>query len=280
MIEVQSLVKSFEARRTIGRQRSVVPALADVSLSAPDGRITAVLGPNGAGKTTALRIIATLLRADRGTVRVGGVDVAAEPRAARAQLGVLADARGLYARLSGRENIAYYAQLHGVPAALFERRLGALAEELDIGALLARPSGGFSTGERLKVALARALIHDPPNLLLDEPTAGLDVMSTRALRRLLLRLRERGKCILFSTHVMQEVEALSDAITVLAHGRVVASGSAAELRQRTASASLEDAFVALAFAPQPSAPVAGAGGGDAAGMGSGSVAAGSAESAR
>ena len=243
MIEVASLGKQFVARR--GRGREVLTAVADVSFRAADGAVTALLGPNGAGKTTTLRILATLMRPDRGAARVGGIDVTADPMAVRARLGVLSDARGLYTRLSARENIAYYADLHGVAAADRESRLAEMAKLLDMDHLLDRRTDGFSTGERMKVALARALIHDPQHLVLDEPTLGLDVMSTRALRKLLLHLRSRGKCIVFSTHIMQEVEALSDSIVIVAHGRTLAAGTAAELRTAGGGASLEDAFVAL-----------------------------------
>jgi sodium transport system ATP-binding protein len=173
--------------------------------------------------------------------------VAAAPAAVRAQLGVLSDARGLYARLTARENIAYFARLRGVPTADFERRLAELAALLDMADLLDRPTHGFSTGERMKVALARALIHDPSHLVLDEPTNGLDVMSTRALRRLLLALRAQDKCIVFSTHIMQEVEAVCDEIVIVARGRSIASGSAAALCAQAGTASLEDAFVTLAL---------------------------------
>ena len=228
MIEVRGLAKAFSARK--GRSTTRVVAVEHVSFTAPDGRITALLGPNGAGKTTTLRILATLMQAD-----------------VRAALGILSDARGLYTRLTARENVAYYAQLRGVAPAEFEQRLAMLAGLLDMGALLERRTDGFSTGEKMKVALARALIHDPQHLVLDEPTNGLDVMSTRALRRLLAHLRERGKCILFSTHIMQEVEQLSDEIVVVAHGRSVAHGTAQDLEAQTGAASLEDAFVALAL---------------------------------
>jgi sodium transport system ATP-binding protein len=245
MIEVRGLAKAFSARK--GRSTTRVVAVEHVSFTAPDGRITALLGPNGAGKTTTLRILATLMQADAGSAHVGGLDVAAEPRRVRAALGILSDARGLYTRLTARENVAYYAQLRGVAPAEFEQRLAMLAGLLDMGALLERRTDGFSTGEKMKVALARALIHDPQHLVLDEPTNGLDVMSTRALRRLLAHLRERGKCILFSTHIMQEVEQLSDEIVVVAHGRSVAHGTAQDLEAQTGAASLEDAFVALAL---------------------------------
>ncbi len=244
MIEVSNLGKSFNAR--IGRARTQVRAVDDVSFIAPDGRITALLGPNGAGKTTTLRILATLMQPDRGSARVGGIDVVADPRAVRATLGVLSDARGLYVRLTARENIAYHARLRGVSGRDIESRLAPLADLLDMRDLLDRRSEGFSNGERMKVALARALIHDPSHLILDEPTNGLDVMSTRALRRLLAHLRAQGKCIVFSTHIMQEVEQLCDEIVVVAHGRSVAHGDATALRAAAGAATLEDAFVRLA----------------------------------
>lgn len=245
MIEVRNLAKSFTAR--IEGRRTQITAVSDVSFDAPDGTITALLGPNGAGKTTTLRIVGTLVAADAGVARVGGIDARVEPRTVRAQLGMLSDARGLYARLTARENIAYYADLRGVPKPAFEQRLKALADLLDMGALLDRRTEGFSTGERMKVALARALIHDPQHLMLDEPTNGLDVLSTRALRRLLGHLRTQGKCIVLSSHIMQEVEQLADRLVIVAHGRSVAHGTAAEIRQRAGASSLEDAFVALAY---------------------------------
>jgi sodium transport system ATP-binding protein len=253
MIEVQSLGKSFVAGQ--GRKAQTVVAVEDVSFMAADGRITALLGPNGAGKTTTLRVLSTLMRADRGSARVGGIDVAADPAAARATMGMLSDSRGLYARLTARENVAYYARLRSVPAAIFESRLADIAALLDLTSLLDRPTAGFSTGEKMKVALARALIHDPQHLILDEPTNGLDVMSTRALRRLLLELRSRGKCVLFSTHIMQEVDAVCDEIVVVARGRSVAHGTADALRAQSGCASLEDAFVALALSGAQAAPV-------------------------
>jgi sodium transport system ATP-binding protein len=244
VIEVEHLSKAFAPK---GKVAKAVMAVEDVSFTAADGRITALLGPNGAGKTTTLRIVTTLMQPDGGAARVGGVDVRSDPAAVRAKLGVLSDARGLYGRLTARENVAYYAELHRVPTAEYARRLAYLADLLDMNELLDRPTQGFSTGERMKVALARALIHDPSHLVLDEPTNGLDVMSTRALRRLLLALRGEGKCIVFSTHIMQEVEAICDAIIVVARGRSIAHGTAAALRAQAGTASLEDAFVALAL---------------------------------
>lgn len=256
MIDVQALGKSFVAGR--GRARQSVVAVEEVSFTAGDGRITALLGPNGAGKTTTLRVLSTLMTADRGRATVGGIDVAADPAGARAAMGMLSDSRGLYTRLTARENVAYYGRLRGVPEATIEARLDDLSQLLDMGALLSRPTAGFSTGEKMKVALARALIHDPQHLILDEPTNGLDVMSTRALRRLLLALRDRGKCILFSTHIMQEVDAICDEIVVVARGRSIAHGTAQSLRAQTGCDTLEDAFVQLALgepAPQGAVPV-------------------------
>ena len=245
MIEVRNLAKSFDAK--VDGKRARVTAVEDVSFVSNDGRITALLGPNGAGKTTTLRIIGTLVRADRGQARVGDIDVQTDTRAVRAQLGVLSDARGLYARLTARENIEYYAQLRNVPSKVGSDRLAMMAELLDMGALLERRVEGFSTGERMKVALARALIHDPHHLILDEPTSGLDVVSTRALRRLLMHLRDAGKCIIISSHIMQEVEQLADEIVIVARGRTVAHGTAKSIRTEAGTESLEDAFVKLAY---------------------------------
>jgi sodium transport system ATP-binding protein len=252
VIEVRHLAKHFVGRR--GRARTVVHAVTDVSFTAHDGRITALLGPNGAGKTTTLRVLETLMTADQGAITVGGFDAARDPVAVRRELGVLSDARGLYTRLTARENVQYYADLRGVPRTECETRLAMLAGLLDMRDLLERRTDGFSSGERMKVALARALIHDPRHLVLDEPTNGLDVMSTRALRRLLRHLRDQGKCVLFSTHIMQEVEQLCDEIVVVAQGRTVAHGTAAALCAAADTASLEDAFVALAL--RSTSPVA------------------------
>jgi sodium transport system ATP-binding protein len=246
MIDVEHLAKRFEGR--VEGKRARVVAVDDISFKAHDGRVTALLGPNGAGKTTTMRVVAGLVKADRGNAHVGGVDVAADPHAVRAQLGMLSDARGLYGRLTARENVRYYADLRRVPMNECEQRLAMLSDLLDMKGLLDRRIEGFSTGERMKVALARALIHDPQHLILDEPTNGLDVVSTRALRRLLLHLRGAGKCIVISTHIMQEVEQLADEIVIVAHGRDIAHGTAAAICRSAGAATLEDAFVALAYA--------------------------------
>jgi sodium transport system ATP-binding protein len=235
VIEARALAKSFDG----------VTAVRDVSFIAADGAITGLLGPNGAGKTTTLRMISSLVRPTHGLALVDGCDVAADPLAARARLGVLSDARGLYGRLTARENIAYYGELRGLAPAAIDAAIARLSEWLDLGSILERRTDGFSQGERMKVAIARALVHDPPNVMLDEPTNGLDVMTTRSLREVVRRLREAGKCVLFSSHVMQEVSALCDTIVIVARGAVVASGTAAELAAASGRDNLEDAFVHL-----------------------------------
>jgi len=247
LIEIDGLRRGFVQGR--GRRRRELLAVDGASWRAADGCITGLLGSNGAGKTTTLRLVSGLLPPDGGQIRVDGIDVARRRSAALARLGVLSDARGLYPRLTARENIVYYARLQGLDEAAAQARTEQLAQTLELRALLDRRTEGFSQGERMKTALARALVHDPPNLILDEPTNGLDVMATRALRDTLRRLRDdEGKCIVFSTHVMQEVERLCDQVVVMAAGRTVASGSVAELCRRTGSADFEQAFVALAFA--------------------------------
>jgi sodium transport system ATP-binding protein len=245
MIEFDNLAKTF--RR--GRKAPPVRALDGLAFVAADGRITGLLGPNGAGKTTSLRVCAGLLAPDNGTVRIDGIDVRAEPSRALARLGVLSDARGLYPRLTARENIVYYGRLHGLSDATANARAETLAAMLDMRPLLERRTAGFSQGERMKTALARALVHDPPNIVLDEPTNGLDVLATRSLRDALRRLRDdEGKCIVFSTHIMQEVERLCDHVVVVARGHAVAAGTVAELAaQGGAHDDFEEAFVQLAF---------------------------------
>jgi sodium transport system ATP-binding protein len=253
MIRIQALAKSFPAPR---RGAAPVQAVRHVDLEAADGRICGLLGPNGAGKTTTLRMLAGLIAPDAGRLEVDGIDVMRQPRAALARMGLLGDARGLYPRLTARENIVYYAALHGLPREAAQARVQTLAEALDLKPLLERRTEGFSQGERVKTALARALVHDPANIVLDEPTNGLDVPATRALRETLRWLASPaggGKCIVFSTHVMQEVERLCDAVVVIAHGRSVAHGSVAQLLERTGRTQFEDAFVDLAFAVEPAA---------------------------
>ena len=235
MIEVRDLHKAFGA----------VKAVDGVSFAARDGEITGLLGPNGAGKTTTLRMLYTLMAPDRGQVLVDGIDAAADPLAVRRQLGVLPDARGLYKRLSARENIDYFGRLHGLPEELLASRREALVKALEMGDIADRRTEGFSQGQRVKTAIARALVHDPRNVILDEPTNGLDVMATRALRQFMTRLKEEGRCVLFSSHIMQEVGALCDRIVVIAHGRVVADETPDALRAQTGEDNLEDAFVKI-----------------------------------
>jgi sodium transport system ATP-binding protein len=238
MIEIHAIAKAFGPRKA-------VHAVDGVSFNAPDGEITGLLGPNGAGKTTLLRMLATLIQPDDGRASVDGMDVVRDRYAVRERIGVLSDARGLYPRLTARENVRYFGALHGLAGAALEARIDTLFAALALTEHADRRTHGFSQGERMKVAIARALVHDPDTILLDEPTNGLDIMSVRALREQLRALRGAGKCLLFSSHVMQEVVALCDRIVILAHGRVVAHGTASELQAQAGTASLEDAFVTL-----------------------------------
>jgi sodium transport system ATP-binding protein len=243
MIEVMGLTKSFGAVR----------ALDGVSFQARDGRITGLLGPNGAGKSTCLRILSTVLTPAAGSARIGGIDLEAEPLAARRVLGALPHSSGLYQHLTGRENIEYYGRLHGLDEATLAARVSGLIERLDLGNVADRKAKGYSQGERTKVALARALVHEPQHLLLDEPTSGLDVMATRHLRDWLRELRARGRCVLLSSHVMQEVEALVDDLVIIAAGRVTLRGTPAELAQRFPGRSLEEIFVMAVSGTEQSA---------------------------
>ncbi len=235
MIEVKNLHKSF----------GEVKAVDGVSFTARDGEITGLLGPNGAGKTTTLRMLYTLMKPDSGQVLVDGMDAAVDPVAVRRVLGVLPDARGLYKRLTARENIEYFAQLHGVETAMMHQRREKLADAMEMRDILDRRTEGFSQGQRVKTAIARALVHDPKNVILDEPTNGLDVMSTRSMRAFLKAMKAEGRCVLFSSHIMQEVAALCDRIVVIAHGRVVADETPDALRAQTGETNLEDAFVKI-----------------------------------
>jgi len=238
LIVVENLAKAF------GR-RGEVRAVDSVAFTAADGRITGLLGPNGAGKTTLLRMLSTLMIPDSGRASIDTHDVVRDRYAVRRSIGVLSDARGLYPRLTARENIRYYGALQGLAGASLDARVDELVRALGLAAIADRRAQGFSQGERMKVAIARALVHDPQTILLDEPTNGLDIMSIRALRDLLHELRRSGKCLLFSSHVMQEVSALCDSIVILGHGRVVAIGTASELIAQSGESVLEEAFVRL-----------------------------------
>ncbi len=233
MITVENLHKCF----------GDVTALDGVSFSADNGRITGLLGPNGAGKTTTLRILYTVLMPDSGSARIDGFDVCSQPFEVQSRIGVLPDSRGLYPRLTSRENIRYYGRLHGMRGEALEKSIDNLIQLLDMQDIADRRTHGFSTGQRIKVAIARALVHNPQNIILDEPTNGLDVMSTRSMRAFICRLQDEGKCVLFSSHIMQEVSALCDQIVIIQKGEVVACGSADELKALTGEKTLEDAFV-------------------------------------
>lgn len=235
MIEVNQLSKSF----------GEVEAVRNVSFVAPNGQITGLLGPNGAGKSTTMRMIAGVLQPDSGTAEVDGFNIHRQRLEAQKRLGVLPDKRGVYQRLTTRENIAYYGRLHNLPPAQLNRRIDDLINLLDMGDIATRRTEGFSTGQKVKVAIARSLVHNPPNVMLDEPTLGLDVMSTRAMRQVIRQLREEGYTILFSSHIMQEVASLCDNIVIIARGRLITQGSPDALRQQTGEADLEDAFVSL-----------------------------------
>lgn len=233
MIEATSLRKRF----------GTIEAVGDASFVARDGEITGLLGPNGAGKSTTLRMLYGVITPDGGSARIDGIDMLGETSAARAHLGVLTHAAGLYNNLTARENIGYFGSLHGIASEDLRERTAELSRSLGMDDFLERRVKGFSQGQRLKVALARALVHDPGNLILDEPTNGLDVMATRGLREMLGELKAQGRCILFSTHVMQEVAALCDRVVIIGRGRVLADGTPRDIRAASGADSLEEAFL-------------------------------------
>jgi sodium transport system ATP-binding protein len=233
MIKVSGIHKSF------GKVRAV----RGVSFEAPDGKITGLLGPNGAGKSTTLRVLYTVLRPDEGSASIDGCNVVTDSLAARRRIGALPHGAGLYPHLTARENIAYYARLCGLDKDAIDERVESLVDLLEIGDFADRKTKGFSQGQRTKVSLARSLVHSPQNVILDEPSNGLDVMATRSLRDLILKLKDAGRCVLFSSHVMQEVAALCDDIVIIANGKVAIDDSADGIRERTGCDDLEDAFV-------------------------------------
>ena len=245
MIEARALVKRF----------GTVTAVERVTLRAADGRITGLLGPNGAGKSTTLRMLYTVLTPDGGDAWVDGISILTDPLEARRRMGVLPHGAGLYPNLTARENIEYFGTLHGLTRSVRRARTGELIERLEMHSFADRLAKVFSQGQRVKTALARALVHQPRNVLLDEPTNGLDVMAVRTLRRLLAELRAEGHCILFSSHVMQEVAALCDELIIIAGGTVIAQAAPQELQARAGTTSLEEAFVRLTGlgASEPSA---------------------------
>ena len=233
MIRVDDIYKSF------GKVRAV----SGVSFEAPDGKVTGLLGPNGAGKSTTLRVLYTVLKPDAGNASIDGVDVVGDPLRARQRIGALPHGAGLYPQLTARENIAYFARLCSIDKAEIDDRVDEIVRLLEIDSFAERRTKGFSQGQRTKVALARALVHDPQNIILDEPSNGLDVMATRSLRELILKLRDAGRCVLFSSHIMQEVAALCDDICIIANGKVAIDDSVEGIRARTGCDDLEDAFV-------------------------------------
>ena len=235
MIEADNLRKTF----------GLVTALDGLEFVARDGEVTGLIGPNGAGKTTALRILYTVMRADSGQARVDGLDTVTQRREVQHRIGVLADSRGLYPRLTAREHIRYYGRLHGMGGEGLERRIDEVMDSLVMTDFADRRAKGFSKGQVRKVALARALVHEPQNLLLDEPTNGLDIASSRALHRMIRDIRDRGRCVLFCSHIMQEVAAISDRIVVIARGRVVGQGTPDDLLRQTGKNNLEEMFLAL-----------------------------------
>ena len=241
MIVVNDIHKSF----------GKVKAVRGVSFDAPDGKITGLLGPNGAGKSTTLRVLYTVLQPDQGNASIDGIDVTSDALAARQRIGALPHGAGLYPHLSARENIAYYAALCGLEKSTIDDRVAEIISLLEIDEFADRHTKGFSQGQRTKVSLARALVHNPKNVILDEPTNGLDVMATRSLRDLILKLKDDGCCVLFSSHVMQEVAALCDDICIIAHGKVAIDDSVDGIRQRTGCDDLEDAFVAAIQMVEP-----------------------------
>lgn len=233
MIEASGLCKRFGA----------IEAVRDVSFIARDGEITGILGANGAGKSTCLRMLYGVLTPDGGKASIDGIDIRGETSKARAHLGVLPHAAGLYGNLTARENIQYFGSLHGMDRERLRSRITELSRLLDMDGFIERRAKGFSQGQRIKVALARALVHDPGNIVLDEPTNGLDVMAIRNLREMLLALRHQGRCVLFSSHVMQEVAALCDRVVIIGHGRVLADATVQSIRDSSGAESLEEAFL-------------------------------------
>lgn len=240
MIEIENLSKYFRAKRF-----KKVQAVNDVSFTVSDGEVLGLLGPNGAGKTTIMRLLGTVLQPSSGTARVGDFDVRQHPNEVRRVLGVLPEYWGLYERFSPREHLLLFGKFYHMDGPTLEKRIDELISLLDMGEYADRPCKRFSKGMSQKVALARALIHDPSHLLLDEPTAGLDVMSARQVRNLITRARDDGKCVIVSTHILSEAERLCDRLVFLDRGQVVAEGTSAELCQRAGVESLEDAFLKM-----------------------------------
>jgi sodium transport system ATP-binding protein len=240
MIEVEQLGKSFHDLR-----RGEVRAVEDVSFTVRPGEVFGLLGPNGAGKTTTLRMLCTLLKPTTGTARVAGYDTARQPNEVRHRIGFLSANTGIYDRMTAREMVEYYGRLHGLGRTELAKRVEELFETLQMGDFADAPGAKMSTGQRQKVSIARALVHDPPVLIFDEPTAGLDILVARSVLKALMALRGSGKSILFSTHVMSEVEKLCDRVAVMHHGRILTAGTLEELRERHGERDVEELFFKL-----------------------------------
>lgn len=238
MIDARSLTKTFRDKK-----RGEIFAVHDVSLRVNPGQIYGLLGANGAGKTTTLRLLATLLKPSSGSASVGGCDVSAEPEKVRAQVGFLAASTALYGRLTARETIGYFGRLNGMTEAAIRDRIAQLSLELDMDEFLDRRCEKFSTGMKQKTSIARTLVHDPAVMIFDEPTLGLDVMTARSIVRFVRDCRTRGKTVIYSTHVMSEVEKLCDVVGIIHGGRLLAEGTLAELRVRYAEQDMEEIFV-------------------------------------
>jgi len=249
MISAHNLKKSFR-KPGASRKSQPVVAVSDVSFTAIDGQVTGLLGPNGAGKSTTLRMLATLIKPDDGRATIDGFDVINDVLLVRKQLGFMPHNAGIYPRLTARENISYYARLCGLNRHDARTRAEDLIKQLDMHSFAERRSAGFSQGQRTKVALARALVHRPQTLMLDEPTNGLDVMATRGLRQIIRNLANDGHCVLFSSHIMQEVSALCDHIAIISDGRIAIADSLDGIKTQTGENDLEDAFV-QAIGEQP-----------------------------
>ena len=241
MIVADNLSKAFHTKSR--KTKNTVQAVQSVSFVAENAKITGLLGQNGAGKSTTLRMLATLLPADSGSASIDGHDVHADPLGAKKQLGFMPHNAGIYPRLTARENVLYFARLCGLSKSDSLKRVDELIEQLDMAGFIDRRTAGFSQGQKTKVALARALAHRPSTIMLDEPTNGLDVMATRGLREILRNLASDGHCILFSSHIMQEVAALCDHIAIIADGKIAMADNFDAILQTTGKDNLEDAFV-------------------------------------
>lgn len=235
MINVENIAKNF----------GDVVAVRDVSFTAKDGAITTLLGANGSGKSTTLRTVAALLMPDAGRCLVDGICVQDDALKAQERLGIFPDQFGLYVRLTAREHLQYFAEIHGLTGKQLHTAIDEVVATLRMDDILDRRTEGFSQGQRMKVALARAIVHKPQNIVLDEPTRGLDVMSIRLLRQILFDLKEAGHCVLLSSHVMAEVEILSDHVVMIADGKVCADGTPDALVAQAGEENLEEAFVSL-----------------------------------